>query len=111
MPKKNSLAYKAFNIRQIERGADLKQAWSGLGDLDVELPSWGFGDSGTRFKVFKKLGVPRDVFEKFDDAAEVNRLTGICPSVAVHIPWDKVEDYGKLKKHAAGLGLKVGAVN
>jgi L-rhamnose isomerase/sugar isomerase len=107
---KKNLAYTAFEARQKERGIDLRAAWSGLGDLQIELPSWGFGDSGTRFKVFQKVGVPRNVFEKFDDAAVVNKLTGITPSVAVHIPWDKA-DYVKLKKHAAGLGLKVGAVN
>jgi L-rhamnose isomerase/sugar isomerase len=106
-----SLAFKAFEERQKERGIALRTVFAGLDDLKVELPSWGFGDSGTRFKVFQKTGVPRNVFEKFDDAALVNKLTGFCPSVAVHIPWDKLDDYGKLKKHAATLGLKVGAVN
>jgi L-rhamnose isomerase/sugar isomerase len=105
------LFLKAFQARQKERGIDLKRAWKELGGLEVETPSWGYGDSGTRFKVFKKPGVPRNAFEKFEDAAQVHGLTGICPSVAVHIPWDKVEDYGKLRRHAASLGLRIGAVN
>ena len=77
----------------------------------VETPSWGFGNSGTRFAVFGQPGVPRDPYEKLQDAAEVNRLTGICPSVALHIPWDKVDDYGRLKQAAADLGLRLGAIN
>ncbi|MDQ1417701.1 MAG: L-rhamnose isomerase / sugar isomerase [Acidimicrobiaceae bacterium] len=77
----------------------------------IELPSWAFGNSGTRFKVFAQKGVPRDPFEKIADAATVNRFTGVAPSVALHIPWDKVEDYGALAKHAADLGVRIGVVN
>jgi L-rhamnose isomerase / sugar isomerase len=92
-------------------GADLAAVRRSLLAQRVETPSWGFGNSGTRFAVFGQPGVPRDPFEKLEDAAEVNRLTGICPSVALHIPWDKVDDYGKLKKAAADLGLHLGAIN
>jgi L-rhamnose isomerase/sugar isomerase len=60
-------------------------------DQEIELPSWAFGNSGTRFKVFPQPGVPRNPFEKVADAAQVHRYTGIAPSVALHIPWDKVE--------------------
>ena len=77
----------------------------------LETPSWGYGDTGTRFAVFPQKGVPRDPFEKLADAAEVNRLTGVCPSVAIHIPWDRVDDYASLKEHAESLGVRVGAVN
>lgn len=77
----------------------------------VQTPSWGYGDTGTRFAVFPQKGVPRDPFEKMADAAQVHGLTGVCPSVAIHIPWDRVEDYGELKRHAESLGLRVGAVN
>ena len=66
----------------------------------IELPSWAFGNSGTRFKVFPQPGVPRDPFEKLADAAQVHAHTGVAPSVALHIPWDKVDDYGQLAKHA-----------
>jgi L-rhamnose isomerase/sugar isomerase len=77
----------------------------------IELPSWAFGNSGTRFKVFAQKGVPRDPYEKVADAAQVNRFTGIAPSVALHIPWDRVDDYADLARHAADLGVGLGTIN
>src|SRR4029079_13564743 len=77
----------------------------------VELPSWAFGNSGTRFKVFAQAGVPRDPFEKVADAAQVNRYTGVAPTVALHIPWDKVDGYGRLAEHARNLGVALGTIN
>jgi L-rhamnose isomerase/sugar isomerase len=97
--------------RLSERGVDVASVEERLRSQRLETPSWGYGNSGTRFKVFPQPGVPRDPFEKFADAAEVHRLTGVCPSVAIHIPWDRVDDYGELGEHAEGLGLRVGAVN
>lgn len=104
-------AYVLFEEQQKDRGINVEKIKAKLKALKVETPSWGYGDSGTRFKVFKQVGVPRNPFEKFEDAAQVHRFTGICPSVAVHIPWDKVDDYDKLKKHAEELGVSIGAVN
>ncbi len=83
----------------------------GLRDFGVETPSWGFGNSGTRFKVFSQPGVPRDPFVKLGDAAPFNRNTGAAPRVSLHIPWDKVSDFGKLADHAADLGVRIGAIN
>jgi len=77
----------------------------------VETPSWGYGDSGTRFATFTQPGRPRTVFERLDDAAEVHRLTGAAPAVALHFPWDAVDDLAALRSHAEGLGLRIGAVN
>lgn len=77
----------------------------------IELPSWAFGNSGTRFRVFGTAGTPRDPFEKIADAAKVNELTGLAPSVALHIPWDKVDDYDALRTHAEGLGVALGTIN
>jgi len=77
----------------------------------IELPTWAFGNSGTRFKVFPQPGVPRDPFEKLEDAAEVHRHTGIAPSVALHIPWDRVDDFDKLRRHADDLGVRLGTIN
>jgi L-rhamnose isomerase/sugar isomerase len=77
----------------------------------IELPSWAFGNSGTRFKVFAQKGVPRDAYEKIADAAQVHRFTGVAPSVALHIPWDKVDDYADLARHAASLGVSLGTIN
>jgi L-rhamnose isomerase / sugar isomerase len=82
-----------------------------LRDLAVETPSWGYGDSGTRFATFTQPGRPRNVFERLDDAAEVHRLTGTAPAVALHFPWDAVDDLATLRAHADGLGLRIGAVN
>jgi L-rhamnose isomerase/sugar isomerase len=82
-----------------------------LRDLVIETPSWGYGDSGTRFGVFPQAGRPRDVFERIDDAAEVHRLTGTAGAVALHFPWDAVADYGALRAHIEACGLRVGAVN
>ncbi|WP_329329218.1 L-rhamnose isomerase [Streptomyces mirabilis] len=77
----------------------------------VETPSWAYGNSGTRFKVFAQPGVPRNPREKLDDAAQVHAFTGAAPTVALHIPWDKVDDYGALAKYAHERGLKLGAIN
>lgn len=104
-------AYALFEEQQALRGIDIAAVKAKLKALKVETPSWGYGDSGTRFKVYKQTGVPRNPFEKFEDAAQVHKLTGVCPSVAIHIPWDKVDDYAKLKQHASDLGVSIGAVN
>ncbi len=77
----------------------------------IELPSWAFGNTGTRFKVFTQPGVPRGAEEKIADAAQVHAVTGVAPSVALHIPWDAVDDYADLAKHASDLGVQVGTIN
>jgi L-rhamnose isomerase/sugar isomerase len=77
----------------------------------IELPSWAFGNSGTRFKVFPQPGVPRTPEEKIADAAKVNELTGLAPSVALHIPWDLVDDFDKLARFAEDHGVRLGTVN
>ena len=82
-----------------------------LAEQAIEVPSWAFGNSGTRFKVFGQPGVPRDPYEKIADAAQVHKHTGLAPSVALHIPWDRVDDYADLKKHAEDLGVALGTVN
>ncbi|GAA0580195.1 L-rhamnose isomerase [Actinomadura livida] len=77
----------------------------------IETPSWAYGNSGTRFKVFAQRGVPRTPQEKIDDAAQVHRFTGVAPKVAVHIPWDRVDDYTALAAYAEERGVRIGAVN
>jgi L-rhamnose isomerase/sugar isomerase len=88
--------------------ADIKAA---LRSQHIETPSWAYGNSGTRFKVFTQEGVPRNAYEKVDDAATVHRFTGVAPSVALHIPWDKVDDYADLAVHARAQGIGIGAIN
>ncbi|HEY3905319.1 MAG TPA: L-rhamnose isomerase [Streptosporangiaceae bacterium] len=77
----------------------------------IELPSWAFGNSGTRFKVFSQPGVPRTPQEKIEDAAQVHKYTGSAPIVALHIPWDKVDDYAALAAHAVDHGIRIGTIN
>ena len=77
----------------------------------IELPSWAFGNSGTRFKVFGTPGTPRTPHEKIADAAQVNRFTALSPTVALHIPWDKVDDYAALGAFAEDHGVKLGTIN
>ena len=79
--------------------------------INIEIPSWGFVNTGTRFRVFPQPGVPRTVFEKIDDAATVNRYTGIAGAVSLHIPWDKVDDYAALAAYTAERGLRIGGIN
>ncbi|MGX5653567.1 L-rhamnose isomerase [Geodermatophilus nigrescens] len=86
-------------------------ALAALAEQTIELPSWAFGNSGTRFKVFGQPGVARDPFEKIEDAAQVHRYTGAAPRVSLHVPWDLVDDFGKLAAHAADLGVSIGAIN
>jgi len=91
--------------------SDKAKAKEAIKRLKIETPSWAYGNSGTRFKVFGQPGVPRDPFEKIEDAAQVHKYTGAAPTVALHIPWDKVEDFAKLAKHASDLGVKLGTIN
>jgi L-rhamnose isomerase/sugar isomerase len=90
---------------------DLTAVKTALREHRIEIPSWAFMNTGTRFKVFAQPGVPRTPQEKIDDAAQVHAYTGVAPSVAVHIPWDKVDDYTALAAHAAGDGIRIGTVN
>ncbi|MGN6606124.1 MAG: L-rhamnose isomerase [Jatrophihabitans sp.] len=91
--------------------SDQQAAQEALVQQTIELPSWAFGNSGTRFKVFAQPGVARDPFEKLEDAARVHAFTGVAPRVSLHIPWDRVDDYGKLAAHASDLGVSIGAIN
>ena len=93
------------------RKIDVEQVEARLRAQEIETPSWAYGNAGTRFAVFAQPGVPRDPYEKLEDAAEVHRHTGVTPSVALHIPWDRVGDYGALREHASALGLRLGAIN
>jgi L-rhamnose isomerase/sugar isomerase len=90
---------------------DLSAVKAALTAQVIETPSWGYGNSGTRFKVFTQQGVPRDPYEKLDDAARVHAATGVAPVVSLHIPWDRVDDYAALAGHAEERGLRLGAIN
>jgi L-rhamnose isomerase / sugar isomerase len=104
-------AYQLLAGRLADRDGGIEAVEAALRAQSIETPSWAFGNSGTRFAVFPQAGVPRTTPEKIEDAAQVHRFTGIAPSVALHIPWDRVEDYGELRELAASLGLRLGAIN
>lgn len=103
--------YKVLCSKLTDRGIDVDDVKTRLKKQKIETPSWGYADSGTRFGVFHQPGVPRDVFEKIEDAAHTHKMTGICPSVALHIPWDKTDNWDRLKEHASSLGMTIGAIN
>ncbi len=103
--------YQSLVERLSRRSIDIEAVKTKLKEQHVETPSWGYGNSGTRFKTFGYPGAANTVYEKIADAAMVNRLTGVCPSVALHIPWDKVSDWQALKQYASDLGISIGAIN
>jgi L-rhamnose isomerase/sugar isomerase len=95
-------------VSEMTTFADITERLEGLA---VEVPSWAYGNSGTRFKVFGSPGTPRTVHEKLADAAKVHELTGLAPSVALHIPWDHVDDFAALGTYAKELGVGLGTIN
>ncbi len=102
----------ALLVQRLEaQGLDVPLIEARLKTQRVETPSWGYADGGTRFGVFRMAGAPRTVYEKFEDAAQAQKYTGIAPAVAVHIPWDAIDDWKELSQYAASLGMTVGAVN
>ncbi len=103
--------YSTFVEAFAAQGGNIEQVKAKLKQQHIETPSWGYANSGTRFKTFPYPGAARTVFEKFADAGYVHRLTGVAPSVAIHIPWDKTDDWGALKQYAADQGVSIGAVN
>jgi L-rhamnose isomerase / sugar isomerase len=110
MAQKDS-GYEYLADRLGECGIQIETVKAALKAQHIETPSWGYGNSGTRFKVFAAPGAARNIYEKLDDANFINALTGIAPSVAVHIPWDKVDDWAGLRQYAGERGLTLGAVN
>jgi len=104
-------SYRVLAAQLAERGIDVEAAKSALRAQRIETPSWGYADSGTRFKVFRQAGAARTPYEKLEDAAQVHKFTGITPSVALHIPWDRVDDWTELQAYAESLGLEIGAIN
>ncbi len=109
----HTAAYSALAEQLTAQGIDVEAVKAALKTQRVETPSWGYANSGTRFKTFPWPGAARTTREKLDDAAAVHKFTGIAPSVAVHIPWDKPQDgdYAAMRQYAESRGVKIGAVN
>jgi L-rhamnose isomerase/sugar isomerase len=104
-------AYAVLASQLTDRGVDVAAVETALRSQAIETPSWGYADSGTRFKVYTQPGAAHTTHEKLADAAQVHKYTGVAPSVALHIPWDKVDDYAALEAYAASLDIKLGAIN
>ena len=104
-------SYKILKPSLEEKGIDVSKVEKKLKTLKIETPSWGYADSGTRFAIFKQKGAARNVKEKIQDAAEVHKLTGVCPSIALHIPWDLTDDWNALLEYSLSLGIRPGAIN
>ncbi len=107
----NTQDYERLAERLTAHGIDLEAVKQKLKTQQIETPSWGYGNGGTRFKVFAWPGAARNIWEKIEDAAYIHQLTGVAPSMAIHIPWDKVDDYDALAQKATEHGIRIGAVN
>ena len=102
--------YDALATQLKRRGIDIERVTSAVMNFHVAIPSWGVGTGGTRFARFPGPGEPRDVFDKLEDCAVINALTGATPTVSLHIPWDRA-DPKDLKIRARELGLGFDAMN
>ncbi len=110
----NHQAAYALLVEQLDQqGLDVEALKTAIKSHHIETPSWGYANSGTRFKAFAWPGAARSTQEKLDDAAMVHQMTGIASSVAIHIPWDKPDDgdYDAMRAYAEEQGIRVGAVN
>ncbi|MDK3160586.1 L-rhamnose isomerase [Kamptonema cortianum] len=106
-----AVGYQSLAEQLTAQGIDVEDVKRRLKAQHIETPSWGYGNSGTRFKTFNWPGAARTIHEKLEDAGYIHRLTGVAPTVAIHIPWDKADDYEALKQYAAEQGVRIGAVN
>ena len=107
----NPLKYDLLAEELENQGIQVETIKHLLKHQHIETPSWGYGNSGTRFGVFPQTGAARNVSERLEDAATVHKFTGISPTVAIHIPWDQTDDWNELKQYAAELGIGIGAIN
>jgi L-rhamnose isomerase / sugar isomerase len=107
----DSVATLRATLRQRQQQFDLDRLLDRIQAFSVETPSWGYGNSGTRFKVFAQRGAARNLQEKLADASIVHRLTHACPTIALHIPWDQTDDWHAARREAENIGLRIGAIN
>lgn len=103
--------YDALTRALARHGIDAEALVQKVMAFGVAVPTWGVGTGGTRFARFPGPGEPRNVFEKIDDCAVIQRLARATPTISPHIPWDKVDDYAALREQAATHGLAFDAVN
>jgi L-rhamnose isomerase/sugar isomerase len=103
--------YAHLGAQLERRGVRIDDITRAVANFRVAIPSWGVGTGGTRFGRFPGPGEPRNVFEKLEDCAVIHALTGATPTVSLHIPWDRTDDWQALRERAAALGLGFDAMN
>jgi L-rhamnose isomerase/sugar isomerase len=103
--------YSHLGEQLARRGVNIDEVTKQVANFKVAIPSWGVGTGGTRFGRFPGPGEPRNVFEKLDDCSVIHKLTGATPTVSLHIPWDRTDDYKALRERGAALGLGFDAMN
>ena len=103
--------YTALGLQLQRCGIAIDDITRAVANFRVAIPSWGVGTGGTRFGRFPGPGEPRNVFEKLEDCAVIHKLTAATPTVSLHLPWDKTDDFTALREHAAALGLGFDAMN
>jgi L-rhamnose isomerase/sugar isomerase len=111
MTSQYEIAYQLVAETLTARGLDVESVKARLKAQHIETPSWGYANSGTRFRTFAYPGAARTIAEKLQDAGYVHRLTGVAPSIAIHIPWDKTDDWNAMRQYAQNQGVSIGAVN
>src|SRR3989441_1287419 len=92
----------------------IEVAYAALDRLKIELPSWGFANTGTRFGKFVQPGAATTIQEKFSDAAQVHSITGACPTLALHVQWDLpngLKDVSEVEKLSKKFGIRPGSIN
>jgi len=97
-------------MKQLESNTQ-ETAFRALDNFRIEIPSWGFANTGTRFGKFVQAAAASSIAEKFADAAEVNRLTGATPTLALHVLWDLpkgLKDVPEVKQLEKRFGVRSG---
>jgi len=92
----------------------VEKAWQALDKLKIELPSWGFANTGTRFGKFIQAAAATTAEEKFSDAAQVDSATGACPTLALHVQWDLpngLKDVVEVERLSQKFGVRPGSIN
>jgi L-rhamnose isomerase/sugar isomerase len=96
------------------KDAAMEVVWKALDTFHIELPSWGFANTGTRFGKFIQPAAATNIEEKFSDAAQVHSLTGACPTLALHVQWDLpngLQDVSEIDKLARHFSIRPGSIN
>ena len=106
-------AYHLLEETLHARNVDVAAVRTALKQQEIETPSWGYADSGTRFGVFPQSGAAVTIAEKLADAAQVHKFTGIAPLVATQVLWDLPDDAAveSVPALAASLGVRIGSIN